>query len=216
MALDRRYYWIPRRLIRNVALGAGVTLLIVLISLGWVMRSLGTWLDVGSSPLAASDAIVVLGGGQTHGSREARAAELFRSGIAPLVVTTGGPVAGEREATYAAWSVERLERRGVPRAAILSTNLGDSTVTDARGALRLARERGWTRIAIVTDNWHSRRAALVFDAIFRGSGVDVSSAPATPPRVDLATWWLDETTALFVVSEYIKLAYLLPTFVVPG
>ena len=148
----------------------------------------------------------MLGGGGTHGARELEAARLYKAGLAPLVVTTGGPVAGEREATYAEWSIQRLERRGVPRAAVLATFFGESTRTDALGARRLAEERRWSRIVVVTDDWHSRRARLVFDQVFDGSPVAYAFSPANGPRYHPEAWWLDETSAMLVVSEYMKIA----------
>ena len=178
----------------------------LVVGLGFWLRSLSSFLTVADPLPPSADAIVVLGGGGTHGARELQAAELYKAGLAPLVVTTGGPVAGEREATYAEWSIQRLERRGVPRAAVLATFFGESTRTDALGARRLAEERGWRRIVVVTDDWHSRRARLVFDQVFGGSAVAYAFSPAHGPRFDPYAWWLDETSALLVVSEYLKIA----------
>ena len=92
---------------------------------------------------------------------------------------------------------------------MLATFFGESTRTDALGARRLAEERGWHRIVVVTDDWHSRRAQLVFNQVFGGSPVAYAFSPAHGPRFDAGAWWLDETSALLVVSEYLKIvAYL--------
>ena len=200
-----RYYRVPRRLVRVGCFGAFVLLFALVVGLGFWLRALSDFLVVPEHLPARADAIVVLGGGGTHGARELEAAELYKAGLAPLVVTTGGPVAGEREATYAEWSIQRLERRGVPRAAVLATFFGESTRTDALGARRLAEERGWRHIVVVTDDWHSRRARLVFDQVFDGSAVAYHFSPAHGPRYDPQAWWLDETSALLVVSEYVKI-----------
>lgn len=169
------------------------------------MRAVSSFLVLDEPAPARADAIVVLGGGGTHGARESRAAELFRAGVAPIVVTTGGPVAGQREATYAEWSIERLMRRGVPREAIAPTYQGDSTLTDAWGARRAAEERGWRSVVVVTDDWHSRRADATFDYVLAGSAITHTIAAARGPRFNPQAWWLDETSALLVVSEYVKL-----------
>ena len=177
----------------------------LVVGLGFWLRALSAFLVVPERLPERADAIVVLGGGGTHGARELQAAELYKRGLAPRVITTGGPVAGEREATYAEWSIQRLERRGVPRAAVLATFFGDSTRTDALGARRLAEERGWRAIVVVTDDWHSRRAQLVFAQVFGGSPIALAFSPAHGPRFDREGWWLDETSALLVVSEYVKI-----------
>ena len=106
------------------------------------------------------------------------------------------PVAGEREATYAQWSIDRLVRRGVPREAVVPTFAGDSTSTDASGVRAMAEARGWTTLVVVTDDWHSRRAQLVFARVFNGSPIRYYLSPANGPRFDPEAWWLDETSAL--------------------
>jgi uncharacterized SAM-binding protein YcdF (DUF218 family) len=200
-----RYYRVPRRLVRVGCFAAFAVLFALVVGLGFWLSALSDFLVVPEQLPARADAIVVLGGGGTHGARESQAAELYRAGLAPVVVTTGGPVAGEREATYAEWSIQRLVRRGVPRESVLATYVGESTRTDALGARRLAEERGWRTVVVVTDDWHSRRAKLVFDQVFGSSPVAYSFSPARGPRFDARGWWLDETSALLVVSEYVKI-----------
>lgn len=200
-----RYYRVPRRLVHVGCFGAFVLAFALLVGLGFWLRALSHFLVVSDPLPPRADAIVVLGGGGTHGARESGAADLYRAGLAPVVVTTGGPVAGEREATYAQWSIERLVRRGVPRTAVLPTFTGESTLTDARGVRAMAEARGWRHLVVVTDDWHSRRARVVFGRAFDGSPVAYAFAPASGPRFDRDAWWTDETSALIVVSEYVKL-----------
>ena len=199
------YYRLPRRAVHLGCFGAFVLLFALVVGLGFWLRALSAFLVVAPELPRRADAIVVLGGGGTHGARETRAAELFRSGLAPVVVTTGGPVAGEREATYAQWSIERLVRRGVPRDAVVPTFIGDSTSTDALGVRAMAEARGWRTLVVVTDDWHSRRAQVVFRRVLDGSSIRSYLAPAQGPRFNPDAWWLDETSALIVVSEYLKL-----------
>ncbi len=207
--MDESFYWIPRRTVHVGCLVLAVLAFTLVVGLGFWLRTIAGFLIIAPSPLAPADAIVVLGGGQPEGARESRAADLFRRGLAPTVLTTGGPVLGEARATYADFSVQRLVRRGVPRAAIVATNVGDSTVTDARGARLLAERNGWRSLIVVTDNWHSRRVALAFDFVFAGSPIAIAHAPAPSPRFSPDAWWLDETSALFVLSEYVKLGAFL-------
>lgn len=182
---------------------------------GTAARALASYLVVPERLPAHADAIVVLGGGDRSGSRELQAAQLYQAGLAPVVITTGGPVAGEPGlATYADWSVQRLVRRGVPRRAVLATNEGDSTLTDAQGVLRLAQARGWHTLLVVTDSWHSRRTQLIFDDVFRDSSIAIYPSPARTTRFDPDAWWHDEDSAETLLTEYIKLgAYALA---IPG
>jgi uncharacterized SAM-binding protein YcdF (DUF218 family) len=58
---------------------------------------------------------------------------------------------------------------------------------------------------VVTETWHSRRAQLTFARVFADSSIAVYHAPAPSPRFRPDAWWLDETSALMVVTEYVKL-----------
>lgn len=201
------YYRVPRRLVHVGCVGLLVAAVAILLGLGVWMRALGEFLVVTERLPQRADAIVVLGGGDRTGNRELQAARLYAAGLAPIVITTGGPVAGEEtRATYAEWSVERLIRRGVPANAALATNEGDSTLTDALGVRRMADARGWRDLLLVTDDWHTRRTELLFAQAFRGTDVRLYVSPAPSERFDPAAWWTDEDAILSVVSEYIKLA----------
>jgi uncharacterized SAM-binding protein YcdF (DUF218 family) len=206
-AAARRYYRLPKRLVNGVLLGLGLVLFLALVGYGAALRGLGHHLIVAERLPAHADAIVVMGGGDKSGTREAQAAALYVRGLAPLVLTTGGPVTGEAApATYAEWSVQRLERRGVPRTAVVPTNEGDSTVGDARGVRKLAQARGWHDLVVVTDSWHSHRTEVAFRSVFQDSAIRVYSSPARSPGFDPDAWWTDEDAALAVATEYIKLA----------
>jgi uncharacterized SAM-binding protein YcdF (DUF218 family) len=180
------------------------TLLVLLGIVIWVRAAAGL-LTVTEQLPDRADAIVVLGGGSRYGNRELRAAQLYALGIAPLVITTGGPVAGEEtRATYAEWSVERLIRRGVPSTAAMATNEGDSTYTDALGVRRLASTRGWRDLVLVTDSWHTRRTEILFRQVFHDTSVQLWVSPA-PSGVDPVAWWHDEDAIIAITTEYIKL-----------
>jgi uncharacterized SAM-binding protein YcdF (DUF218 family) len=197
---------VPRRLVHTLSLILLVG--VVLIALGgalWLRAAAG-FLIVAERLPQHSDAIVVLGGGDRNGSRELQAARLYAAGLAPLVITTGGPVAGlETRATYSQWSVDRLVRRGVPRSAAMATNEGDSTFTDAEGVRRLAEARGWHDLLLVTDSWHTRRTEVLFQHVFRDANVRIWVSPASGDTFDQGAWWRDEDAIQAVLTEYIKL-----------
>jgi uncharacterized SAM-binding protein YcdF (DUF218 family) len=204
--VDRRYYRLPKRLVDGVLLAIALLLFLAVVGFGTAMRGLGHFLVAAERLPSHADAIVVMGGGDHHATRETQAAALYARGLAPVVLTTGGPVAGEQApATYAEWSVQRLTRRGVPRSAVIPTNEGTSTEGDARGVRRLAEARGWHDLVIVTDRWHSHRTEIVFHSVFAGSAIRLYSSPATGPDFDPDAWWTDEPAAISVATEYIKL-----------
>ena len=81
-----------------------------------LLRLAGGWWEVDDRPERA-DAIVVLGDDNFGGDRAARAAELFRGGMAPIVVASGRLL---RSYAGIAELIERdLQTQGVPASAIV-------------------------------------------------------------------------------------------------
>jgi uncharacterized SAM-binding protein YcdF (DUF218 family) len=99
-----------------------------------------------------ADAIVLLGGGS--GERPSRAAELFRSGVAPKILVSGaGDAPGNRLL---------LMNRGVPAAAIQLEPDSRTTKENAQFSIPLLRAAGVKRAVLVTSWYHSRRALKCF------------------------------------------------------
>ena len=135
------------------------------------------------------DAIVLLGcrigtGGRLHGAarrRADRAAKLWRQGVAPLLVVSGGRLwRGVREADALG---EYLLGAGVAKSALVLEKAAGCTRENARGVADLLFARGATHVGVVTCDWHLRRAA----AAFRRVGFDVTGFPARSPRASLGT-----------------------------
>ena len=122
----------------------------------------------------AAEAIVVLGcrpdseGGASERLRRrvGRAVELYRAGAAPLLLFSGG---GSGPVPEAEIMRDLARAAGVPDAALLCEPASRNTVENAVNSTRLLRERGITRIVLVSDRTHLPRAAL----LFRRAGLDV-------------------------------------------
>lgn len=86
-------------------------------------------------------------------------------------------------------------------------SLGDgatSTFDEAEDALVYAREKGWKRIIIVTDEFHTRRALYAFGKIFEDSGIDVEVAGAPNEVFSDDDWWESDKGISCYVLETIK------------
>ena len=126
-------------------------------------------------------AIVVLGAAQYNGrpspvlrARLDHAAGLYRRGLAPSVVVTGGKQAGDAT-TEATVSAEYLIRRGVPETAILREVKGRSSWQQLAAAAAFLKQRGITRVLLVSDGFHSARIAAIADEL----GLEGYTSPAT-------------------------------------
>lgn len=134
---------------------------------------------------APADAILVLGSrvhgdGRPSGSlidRTRTAAELWREGLAPVVILSGGHGADAPISEPEAMRTLALEA-GVPASALVLDEAGVDTAASIRFAARLARERGWRRVLVVSHDYHLARVRLLADR----EGLTVRTVPAVETR----------------------------------
>ena len=185
----------------------GLILLLLIAGRRWWLASLARLLVVDQAPRAAG-AILVLGGGD--GSRAAHALALYEAGWAPLIITSGErPFLPDFERTRAELSADYVIHRGLPRESVLLLNETTSTRDEAVAGLAVAKERGFSTLLVVTDNYHSRRACWTFRHAFRGSGVQPIILSANPDWFQMDAWWAEERSFLAVTEEYEKLFFYL-------
>ncbi len=137
--------------LRRAVVGLACSAAAMLIAAIAVYRSAPAVLTVESGECRAG-AMVVLGG-DTYG-RPARAAELFKSGAAPVVIASGAGDSAEM--------VRALKQNGVPELAIRREERSGSTWENAKFSVALLRRAGVTNAIVVTSWYHSRRALLTF------------------------------------------------------
>jgi len=138
-------------------------------------------------PLEKSDAIIVLSDDNFYADRATRAAELLRQNLAPLVVASG--IRLRPNAGIAELMTHDLIERGVPRDRILPfPQDADSTREEAEALRKLAQEKNWKSVIVVTSNYHTRRAKYIFRKVF-GTGVVVRVASARDGDFDPAHWY---------------------------
>ena len=113
-----------------------------------------------TDPPAQADLILVLGG-DDHGARILKGAELAREGFAPIVVASNGNYDyGRGESSLA---IDFAVQRGYPPELFLRTDWRvDSTREEAAAAITLMRNRGARSAIVVTSIWHTARARRVY------------------------------------------------------
>jgi len=133
------------------------------------------------------DAIVVLGcwiaqGGKPSGASQRRvqgAIDAYRRGLAPWVVASGGKCwhgVAEAEAFRAAMLLEQ-----VPADCVLTELSSMTTRQNATCVAELFRARAWRKAALVTCEWHLRRA----ERCFLDAGIECVPVPVESPGVSL-------------------------------
>lgn len=136
-------------------------------------------------PLRA-DAIVVLGCSPRPNGRLRRrvalGALLYKSGVAPLMLLSGGTARAEAEAMR-----EMALAAGVPEAALLLEPSSRNTAENALYTAQMLHARGLRRIVLVSDPEHLFRASLLFRLV----GFDVVGLAGAPSKPTLRSRLLE-------------------------
>jgi uncharacterized SAM-binding protein YcdF (DUF218 family) len=158
-------------------------------------------------PLDKADALIVLGDDNFYADRATRAAQLFREGKAPIVVASGRRL--RPNAGIAELMEHDLFERGVPKDKIVRfVHDADSTLEEAQALTRLAKERKWHSIVVVTSNFHTRRARYIFRHVFP-QGIDVRIASARDGDFDPEHWWEKRKSMKELTREFAGMAMTL-------
>jgi uncharacterized SAM-binding protein YcdF (DUF218 family) len=158
-------------------------LVVLLLVLGYFLVSFWqVWSTGRSDEARAVDAIVVMGAAQYDGrpspqlaARLDHVVSLWDSGLAPVVIVTGGNQEGDRF-TEASTSAAYLVERGVPASAIVQEDAGSNT-HDSLARARALVDESVQSVVVVTDPYHALRSKLTAEEV--GFSAYVSPAPGS-------------------------------------
>lgn len=174
-------------------------------SLGYVLHH--------EDPLATADVIYVLSG--TRVERVAEAGTLYLEGWAPLVLMSRQLIEPAermlRERGVAIPSETEVQRQvlvemGVPDSAIeVLREEQVATANEVDELRRLADERLWTSVIVVTSKMHTARAALALRRAFDDTGTTIIMRASRFDPADLDRWWASRADFRFALFESQKL-----------
>jgi uncharacterized SAM-binding protein YcdF (DUF218 family) len=144
---------------------------------------------------AAADAVVVLGAkvvapgipGAAIRRRVAHAVCVAEARRIETLLLSGGNGGDDMQMwpSEAAVMRELVLASGIAEERIVTEERSRNTFENGVYTHRIARDRGWRRLTIVTDAWHMRRALYVF----RRLGMDAGGDPVRrPPDVSRRAW----------------------------
>lgn len=170
----RRPGWLTVRRVRRLALG------LALVGGAYVVFTFFQVLTAsGEDDRSPADAIVVLGAAQYDGEpspvlagRLDRAFDLWETGVADIVVTTGSNQPGDRF-TEGFAGFEYLRFAGIPEEDILVVTDGDSSWQQLAATARILRSRDLDSVVLVSDPYHALRLRQIADQV--GLEASVSS-----------------------------------------
>jgi uncharacterized SAM-binding protein YcdF (DUF218 family) len=151
-----------------------------------LLQLAGNFWVVNDAP-GPADAILILGDDDFQADRAARAAELYRARWAPRVVASGRFL--RPYMTIPELMRRDLMERGVPAEAIVAyPNQVENTREEALALRRLAVERGWRHVIVVTSNYHTRRTRFIFYRVWP-QGFEFQTIAARDANYDADSWW---------------------------
>lgn len=163
---------------------------------GWV------WRESRLDQRAPADAIVVLGAAQYNGrpspvlkARLDHALELYRAGLASVIVVTGGIGTGDR-VSEASVGHRYLRTRQVPDSAIIVRPDGRTTEESIHSVAEWMHERELARVLLVSDPFHMARLRLEA----RHAELDPESSPTSTSPIIKGS----RTEAGYLALEAIK------------
>jgi uncharacterized SAM-binding protein YcdF (DUF218 family) len=131
-----------------------------------------------------TDVIVIFGAAEYAGkpspvfrARLDHGLDLFRQGLAPMVITTGGH--GE-DAKYAEGEVGRdyLIANGVPERSVIAETQSDDTAESAKRVAKIMRANGMSKCLAVSDGYHLFRIKRLMAA----QGIETFGSPRPPSK----------------------------------
>lgn len=157
-----------------------------------------------NDPSAPSDAIIVLGDDNYAGDRAFHAAELYRSGVAPVVVASGRML--RANVSVADLIGHDLESFGIPASSVVKfSQRASNTKQEAEALSGLITRSGWKRIMIVTSNYHARRAGFIFDRVLP-PGISLRVSAARDTEFNPEDWWETRTGQKLFLDELLGYA----------
>jgi uncharacterized SAM-binding protein YcdF (DUF218 family) len=136
--------------------------------------------------LQPADAIVVFGAAQYDGrpspvfrARLDHALELFQRGLAPAVLTTGGP-ASDPSFTEGGVGHDYLVHRGIPESSVIAETQGSDTAQSAKRLAVIMRANHMRSCIAVSDAYHVFRIRNLLE--HEGIRVYVSPRPDSRPH----------------------------------
>jgi len=138
-----------------------------------------------------ADILIVLGAAEYRGkpspvleARLRHVLALYREGLAPYILTTGG-AGGDPRFTESEVGRNFLLSHGVPTEAIIMENEGDSTIYSAVAAAEIMHRMQLRSCVVVSDGYHLFRVKQMLEA----RGMKVYTSPRPEPARTRAEEW---------------------------
>ena len=200
-------------IIRWVILGFIVIYMLLAYFRAPILTQLGKYLVV-SHPPEKSDLIVCLNGANVENGLAA--AETYKKGLAPRIFLMRSPppdgteILHEKGIDYPEEQdrlMMLLKGLGVPEDALIAGHqYADGLFAEAEAVGKLAAEKGYRSLILITAPIRSRRTWVTFRRVFKGNeDVRIFLIPSPYSNFKPEDWWKTGRYSQEVYSEYLKL-----------
>ncbi|MFE0554793.1 YdcF family protein [Paenibacillus sp. NPDC058910] len=152
--------------------------------------------------LLPADVILVPGGSHTKPMKIA--CDLYKSGLAPYILPSGG---NNPKLTITEWEFQRDIglSLGIPKEAILREDQAKNTFDNARNSWQVLKEHNImvTRAIIVCKSFFSRRALMTYQTVFPSN--IVFQVKQDDFRISKNNWFLNDQGIKYVLTEAEKI-----------
>jgi uncharacterized SAM-binding protein YcdF (DUF218 family) len=159
--------------------------------------------DSTKQELHSADAIIVFGAAQYDGrpspvfrARLDHANELFRQGLAPLVITTGGSAA-DPKFSEGGVGHDYLMRKGIPESALIAETQANDTAESAERVAAIMRANHMDSCLAVSDAYHMFRIRMLL--MHQGLHVFLVPRPDSRPK----SLWLSTVALMKESASYL-------------
>jgi uncharacterized SAM-binding protein YcdF (DUF218 family) len=159
--------------------------------------------DSTKQELHTADAIIVFGAAQYDGrpspvfrARLDHANELFRRGLAPVVITTGGSAA-DPKFSEGGVGHDYLMRKGIPESALIAETQASDTAESAERVSAIMQENHMRSCLAVSDAYHMFRIRMLL--MHQGLRVFLAPRPDSRPK----SLWLSTVALMKESTSYV-------------
>ncbi|MDD5292589.1 MAG: YdcF family protein [Candidatus Omnitrophica bacterium] len=82
-----------------------------------------------------------------------------------------------------------------------------STYEEALATKDFMLKNGLRSLILVTSHYHARRALMLFEAVFKGTGIKIFNCTSGTDSINPVRWWRKESEVKMVLQEYLSMAH---------
>lgn len=205
---DLKYYW---RKWRSNFFWIALGILLLFIFRFQILGMFGGYL-ICEDEIEHTEAVFVLGGNPE--TRAKKAAEVYKAGYADEFITTGGHrnnIAAKYNMPDSEAGITKafMEHYGIPSEKVEALSVATSTREESFHIFSYCQSKGWKKIMLITDRFHTRRVTQVFRNKFTKAGIEVVIVGVSNEKYKEERYWEQERGLVMVIEEYIKMVHYL-------